>query len=233
MLVSIVALCVHMHTVIPDQAFLRKGRETGITYVYGHPFEHEIMTARRPASLVVAGPGGTVEDLLPRLEKAGPGYRVLFTPKERGDHYLILRAPPAVEDGAVHRAAAKVILHVQSQQGWNRAPGAGLDIVPLIRPYGLAAGSVFRGRVLFNGEPVTGATVEVEKYNPAAPASLPDDAFITGVSVTDGAGTFVANLPEPGWWCVSATVARGTERHEGTELPVEHVLTFWFPVGGK
>jgi cobalt/nickel transport protein len=232
MLCSLIALCAHLHTVIPEEAFLRKGRTVSIRYFYGHPFEHEVIAAKRPDRLYVVSPDGTKEDLLPAVKADGKGFRLTFTPKERGDHYLVLHAPPVVEDDLVYRESAKVILHVQSQRGWETSVlRDGLDIVPLTRPYGLYGGSVLRARVLWNGKPLARARVAVEKYNAAPPKELPEDPFITAVVLTDEAGTFIASLPEAGWWALTAEVAGLPERREGNELNVKHVLTFWLPVG--
>ncbi len=232
MLCLLIALCAHFHTVIPEEAFLKKGRSVEVRYFYGHPFEHEVALTKRPDRLYVISPDGTTEDLLSALKEDGTGFRFTFTPAVRGDHYLVLRAPPAVEADVVYRESSKVILHVQSQRGWDRPVlREGLDIVPLTRPYGLYEHSVLRARVEWKGKPLAGARVEIEKYNAAPPKELPEDPFITSVVVTDEAGIFVASLPEAGWWSVTVTVKGAPERRGKRELPVKHVLTFWFPVG--
>jgi len=231
MLLAFVALCAHMHTLIPDHAFLRKGRLFSIRYLYCHPYEHELLTQKKPAELFVISPRGETEDLLPSLKEAKEGFTVAFRPMERGDYYLVLRAHPLVEEGTVIRASAKVVLHVQAQKGWDRRAGKGLDIVPLTRPYGLRPGTAFRARVTWNGEPVAGVHVEIEKYNPAPPKELPDDAFVTGVVKTDKEGIFVATPTEPGWWSVTVRRPCGKETRAGKRLESEAVLTFWFPVG--
>ena len=232
MLVSVLCLCAHMHTLIPEQAFLRKGRDVAIRYLYCHPFEHEVVTTEKPRELFVVSPRGTKEDLLPSLTKLKDGYRLRFTPKERGDHYLLVRAPvEKMANGGEYHRGAKLILHVQSQVGWDRPLGAGLDIVPLTRPYGLRPGCPFRARVTWNGKPVSDCSVEVEKYNAAPPTDLPDDSFVTAVVKTDAAGLFVAHLPESGWWSVTATVDVPGTPGTTAAPAVKHVLSFWLPVG--
>lgn len=232
MVISLVVLCAHMHTLIPDQAFSRKGYPVGIRYVFCHPFEHDVHATKRPETLRVVAPDGTVEDLLPALVKDGEWFRFAYTPERRGDHYVLLTAPVAVEDGAAVRESAKLILHVQSQQGWERpVAGEGLDIVPLTRPYGIRPGSAFRGRVLWRGAPVGNCRLEVEMYNETPPKEVPADEFVTAAAVTDEAGIFVVSVPERGWWSVTATKEGETEARDGAQVPVTHRMTFWFSVG--
>ena len=46
--------------------------------------------------------------------------------------------------------------------------------------------------------------VEIEKYNPKAMKVLPPDELITFKTKTDDNNFFVATLPSPGWWGVTA-----------------------------
>jgi hypothetical protein len=65
----------------------------------------------------------------------------------------------------------KVVLHVQTQNGWDAVLGATpCETVPLTRPYGLEPGLVFQARTLLatRGVPdrsLAGALVEVERYH--------------------------------------------------------------------
>ncbi len=222
------ALCAHMQILIPEQPSVRKGQATRIEYFVGHPFEHEIQDAPRPEAFVAVSPAGAVEDLLPGLTKDGRKYACTFTPKERGDYYLVARAPVREEEGVRCHESVKLVLHVQSQTGWETPRGGGLDIVPLTRPYGLAAGGVFRGKVVWNGAPVAGARIEVERYNPAPPAALPPDEFVTAVVKTDEQGIFVAHCATAGWW---ALAVHGDAPPAPGEAPARHTLCFWIHAG--
>jgi cobalt/nickel transport protein len=239
MLFAYVVLAAHMHTVIPDPEPMRKGRAIAASYLFCHPFEHEVEATAPPAAAFVVGPDGARHDIAGTAEKAGETFRLSFTPPERGDYYLVVRAPDERLQGAtaggggrsstVVRAAAKCILHVQSQVGWDRPLERGLDIVPLTRPYGLRPGVAFRARVVLDGTPVAGCEVEIERYNAAPPKTLPPDEFVTAVVKTDAQGIFVATLPEAGWWGLAASVV-AAEGEAGSD--VKHVLVSWVPVGG-
>ncbi|HAK97501.1 MAG TPA: hypothetical protein DCM87_21555 [Planctomycetes bacterium] len=222
------ALCAHMLILIPEQPSVRKDRPTRIEYFTGHPFEHEIQDAPGPEAFFAVAPGGAVEDLLPGVTRHGKKYACTFTPKERGDYYIVARAPVREEDGVRCRDSAKLVLHVQSQTGWETPRGGGLDIVPLTRPYGLAAGGVFRGKAAWNGAPLAGARIEVERYNPAPPAALPPDEFITAVVKADEQGIFVAQCMTAGWW---ALAVHADAPPAAGEAPVRHSLCFWLHAG--
>ena len=116
----------------------------------------------------------------------------------------------------------------------------GFDLWPYTRPYGLLAGSVFRGRFvqIFNGGPVLyldydygsagrssvssgqrarhyrqlqdGVSVEIEKYNAKPMKNLPPDELITFKAKTDGRAILSRRLPDPGWWGVTGVI-RDTE----------------------
>src|SRR5262249_41576873 len=135
----------------------------------------------------------------------------------------------------------RVVLHVQTQKGWDAKNGAGLDMVPLTRPYGLQAGMVFQAQVLApvvalgapKNQPLPGSLVEVERYNPQPPKELPPDEQITRAVKTDPNGVVTCTLTEPGWWCLTARRDGGTRQHQGTAYPVRERVTLWVYVDPK
>jgi cobalt/nickel transport protein len=161
-------------------------------------------------------------------------HRFQYTPRERGDHILTAEARPEVEerDRQIVKDHAKVVLHVLSQNGWDRAVGQPLEVVPLTRPYGLRAGSAFHARVLLRGKPLEGAQVEIEKMNPAPPGKdLPEDEFITRTARTAPDGTLITSLDAKGWWAILVKTKDGKETVNGTEYSVELRSTLWVYVG--
>jgi uncharacterized GH25 family protein len=119
-----------------------------------------------------------------------------------------------------------------------------LEVSPLTRPYGLQPGMVFRleveesrndlGVIIIRpasgdiqpdrSRPLSGAMVEVERYNPTPPKELPPDEHITRVVRTDRVGTATATLTDPGWWSLTAS-----REVKGTL----HRCTFWVFVDDK
>jgi uncharacterized GH25 family protein len=134
----------------------------------------------------------------------------------------------------------KVVYHVQAQKGWDGMVQKEFEWSPLTRPYGLQPGAVFQaqlnrgvppdGRLL---KPVVATVVEVERYNATPPKELPPDEFITRTVKTDPNGVATCNLPEPGWWCLTASRDGGEREHQGKRYPVKERSTLWVFVDEK
>jgi uncharacterized GH25 family protein len=216
----------HYHMLFPDKSAVKTGEAVTFTYQFGHPFEHQLFDASAPKGLLVITPDGTRIDLQDRLEKISidgadnkkvTAFRFTFTPEKRGDHVFIVASPLVKLEGEDRplQDLVKVVLHVQTQNGWaNRAADVGHGLpepTPLTRPYGLRAGTVFQVEV--EG---AGLLVEVERYNVEPPKELPPDEQITRTVRTDRAGTATATLSEPGWWALTAIRDQGSVRQRGT-----------------
>lgn len=224
----------HYHMLLPDKHSVKAGEAVTFTYQFGHPFEHELFDTAEPEAVYVIAPDGTKTDLKKELKKTtadGPdgkkvtGYAFAFTPPKRGDYVVVAVSPAVKAEGEKLplKDVAKVVLHVQTQNGWDNpaadAKAAPFDLQPLTRPYGLTAGSAFHVDVLdADGKPVRRAPVEVEKYNAAPPKTLPADEFVTRTHRTSRTGTAVVTLGEAGWWGVTAVKA---------DEKAEHRCTLW------
>jgi elongation factor P hydroxylase len=76
--------------------------------------------------------------------------------------------------------------------------------------------------------------VEVERYNPTPPRSLPPDEQRTRTAKTDPNGIVTCTLSEAGWWCVAGQQRRGTgEKRDGKEYPVRQRAIHWVFVDEK
>jgi uncharacterized GH25 family protein len=222
----------HYHMLLPGKHSVKAGEEVTFSHQFGHPFEHELFDTAEPQAVYVIHPDGTKEDIKKGLKKVaadGPegkkvtGYTFAFTPPKRGDYTVVAVSPEVKAEGQkLHlKDVAKVVLHVQTQNGWDNtavdAKTAPFDLQPLTRPYGLTAGSAFHVDVLdAEGKPVRRAPVEVEKYNPTAPKALPADEFVTRTHRTSRTGTAVVTLTEAGWWGVTAVKADDKAEHRCT-----------------
>jgi cobalt/nickel transport protein len=231
-LVFIPAAPAHYHMLLPDKPSAKRGETVTFTYQFGHPFEHQLFDTRAPVALFVLTPGGQKIDVWKSLEKTGidgadgkkvTAYRFTFRPEQRGDYTFVAVTEPIKLEGDQEtiRDVVKVVLHVVTQNGWDRKAGElfnrSLEVSPLTRPYGLRAGMGFQVEVeekdmRINAgapagpspRPVAGVHVEVERFNPTPPKELPPDEHITRVVRTDAAGAATATLTEPGWWCLTA-----------------------------
>jgi uncharacterized GH25 family protein len=234
----------HYHVFLPDAASVKKDQEVTFTLRFGHPFEHQFFDAVAPQRLTVVAPDGKKVDLTKQLEKTTvkgdkgkdvTAYRLKYKPAMRGDHVFVLLSGRAFmdEEKDYVEDTVKVVLHVQAQKNWDADTGQ-LELVPLTRPYGLAAGMVFqaelRDRVPNVGRihPLAGALAEVERFNPEPPASLPPDEQITRTLKLDRLGKLITTLPDAGWWALTVTSTQSaTLKIEGKLMPLRFRSTLW------
>jgi cobalt/nickel transport protein len=234
------AVQAHYQMLLPETPSAKRGPPVTVFYQWGHPFEHQLFEAPAPRAVFVIGPGGGKMDLTKKLEafsvrgaegKQVTAYRFRFTPKFRCDYVVVLETPPIwmPEEKVFFQDTARVVVHVQDQDGWDAATGQDFELVPLTRPYGLQPGMVFQARaLLYEGrKSAAGLLVEVEHYNPVPPKVLPSDEQITRTAKTDPNGVVTCSLPEAGWWAVTALRPGGQLRRQGQDYPVRQRTTFW------
>ncbi len=242
-LILLVGLCLpllswaHLPQLIPDTVLAAKGKPIVLRYGLAHPFERELLAAKKPRSLVVQLPQvkGSI-DLSADLgaTRAGEEKTVSFTPRERGDYIASLVCAPMKMGDALYHDTAKVVINVGGrQQGWDARVGHPVEIKPLTRPYGLPKGSGFRGVVLLHGEPMPNALVRFEHRSAAPPAKegQPAGAFITRAEKANDRGEFSLTLPEDGWWVVFALAPGKKTVKDGKPIKTLHRGTLWVKVG--
>lgn len=250
LLVSVAASGVraHYNIVLPATPSAKKGEEVAFTYLWGHPFEHEVFDAPRPIKVNVLFPDGeTHKDLTATLEagkqagrddKSIASWKFRFTPQQRGDHTFFLETPPIwlETDKEFVQDIVRVTLHVQTQNGWDNDVGEGFRLTPVTRPYGLLPHMVFQGQLLRDRDekqPAISPHIEIERFNPAPPKNIPADELVTFKTRFDPNGVFTFAFPEAGWWSFTAQRDGGTRQHKGKEYPVRQRLTMWVHVEDK
>jgi uncharacterized GH25 family protein len=232
----------HFNMLLPQSASAKKGETVTLTYQWGHPFEHQLFDAPQPQSVIVLCPDGKRLDLTDKLvkttRKAGSkdvtAYELRFAPQERGDHVFVLQTPPIwmEEDSEFLQDTVKMVLHVQSQKGWDAVVGD-FELVPLTRPYGLRPGMVFQVEAAVRPEGKRTEDreqrmmVEIERYNPEPPKKLPVDEHITRTVRLDRNGVATTTLNESGWWCLTVAREHGTRERESKSYPLRQRATFW------
>jgi cobalt/nickel transport protein len=229
----------HFHMLLPESPSVKRGEAVPIVCRWGHPFEAQLFDADMPQQFFALGPDGARTDLLKSLMKEAGlekvGYRLRFTPEQRGDYVLVANHVPIwmEEDSEFLQDTVKVILHVQAQKGWDASAGQAFEMMPLTRPYALRAGSVFQAQVISDGKPLAGALCEIERRNTKPPRSLPPDEQITATAKTDPNGVLTCTLPEPGWWCLTAQRDGGMKEHNGKNHPIRRRTTLWVYIDPK
>src|SRR6266851_7704339 len=69
-LVGASSAAAHYNMLLPDKHSIKKGEEVTFTYQWGHPYEHQLFDAPKPAHVYVLSPDGKKTDLTKKLEAA-------------------------------------------------------------------------------------------------------------------------------------------------------------------
>lgn len=189
------------------------GGSVDLSILFTHPMDQgPVMEMGRPRQFGVLV-GGKKHDLMTSLRPRKIEGKTAYTCSARltkpGDYVFYLEPAPywePSEQKLIIHATKVVVDFLGAEQGWDAMVGFPVEIQPLVRPYGLWTGNVFRGVVTKGGKPVPWATIEVEYYNEGRKVQVPNDAFVTQVIKADGAGVFSYGLARAGWWGFAALV---------------------------
>jgi len=221
----------HFLTLIPltDMASSSDDAAVHLEISFMHPCEGERMDMTPPKRFA-AQSEGTTQDLEPSLaphkDDKNRWYSADSQLKRPGDHiFFVDPAPywePAQETFIVNQT--KVVVDAFGlEEGWDQPVGLKAEILPLTRPYGLWEGNLFTGQVLFKGEPVPSAEVEVtlNKGEELIGDVLPAQRI--QVVKADQNGVFSCAMPKAGWWGFAALLEddRTLPGPDGKPYPVE------------
>lgn len=194
-----------------------------------------------------------VEDLLPTLkemeftslENKGIGFETEFRARGMGDFVFFCDPGPYYEasEEAYIQQITKVIINKGGLMTccFEDVPGLPVQIKPLVRPYALWTGNVFRGVVQRWDEakneyvPVPHAEIEVEYANhdidmeknafeKEPKATAPNDAVEVQTILANKDGEFSYAVPKAGWWGFAALGAGGDLQYKGRELSLDAVI---------
>lgn len=227
----------HFQMVVPNTNIIGPddSKTLNVDIMFAHPMEGSTMNMEKPKRFGVLVRGEEKKDLLPSLRqvevKGHKAYKCDYKVGMPGD-YIFYAEPlpywePAEEKMIIHYT--KVVVNVMGDEtGWDAEVGLPVEIVPLVRPYGLWTGNVFRGIVKQSGKAVPFAEIEVEFYNRDGKIKPPADAYVTQVIKADGNGIFCYAMPKEGWWGFAALCDGGTMKNaEGKEVEIEAGGVFW------
>lgn len=225
----------HFEILISDVPWVERGGTAIFLYYEGHPFEMELVAREAPEAVNIIDANGNRVDATASLVvkeiningSTIPKYQFEFSPKRSGDYIASVKGKPETTDKDLWETFSKLVLHCNKSDGWDQVVGDPIEIVPLTRPYGIRAGSVFTGKVLMNGQPAAGIEIEFEEMNDTPPAELPAEPLITGVVKTDTNGQFAVTLDREGWWGLAASAEAGTVEREGKQLTRHITSYFW------
>lgn len=197
----------HFQELIPSTDIVadQGDRTVKLGLAFSHPMERgPVMEMAPPTRFGVVASGKTHDlksTLKPRKIDGKTAYDAAYTLGAPGDYVFFVEPAPYWEaaEGKWIIHFTKVVVDFGASEGWDRLIGLPVEIEPLVRPYGLWTGNLFRGIVRKNGKPVPFATVEVEWMNDGS-VKAPADPFITQVIKTDAQGQFAYAMPRAGWW---------------------------------
>lgn len=222
----------HFQELIPSTDIVTEetGNTVELSMIFTHPMEGgPIMEMEEPAQFGVVV-NGEKEDLKPTLNiKKMDGkttYTANYEVKMPADYIFYIEPAPywePAEEKYITHYTKVVVDAFGAEEGWDTMIGFPVEIEPLVRPYGLWAGNLFRGVVKQNGEAVPFAEIEVEYRNTDGKVAIPEDAFITQVIKADADGVFSYAMPRAGWWSFAALL-EGEPRQGPNGKQVGHEL---------
>ncbi|AGA89762.1 ABC-type Co2+ transport system, periplasmic component [Thioflavicoccus mobilis 8321] len=227
----------HFQELIPDRDILDEdtGNRVELAMRFTHPMAGgPLMDMAAPVRFGVVSPAGR-EDLgnaLERVEEDGKAtYRARYRVKQPGDYVFYLQPAAYWEpaEGVMIVHYTKVVVDgFGAEEGWDAEVGLPVEIEPLVRPYGLWTGNLFRGIVKKAGQPVPFAEIEVEWRNDGS-VTAPADPYVTQVIKADANGVFSYAMPHAGWWGFAALL-EGDEPMKnpaGEDVSVEQGALIW------
>lgn len=228
----------HFQMLIPSSATVtpESANPIELALTFTHPMEGgPVMSMVDPVQQFgVVRPKGR-EDLAAALEASEIEGKRAFAARYRierpGDYrfYVVPGAYWEPAEGVMIVHYTKVIVNAFGlERGWDEPVGLPVEIVPLVRPYGLWAGNLFTGIVTRDGQPVPFAEIEVEWVNDGS-VTPPADPFITQVLKADANGVFSYAMPRPGWWGFAALLEGENKmpNPDGESVPVEMGALIW------
>jgi cobalt/nickel transport protein len=205
--------------VTPEDYIAKEVGETKTIWIlWGHPYEHILFDCPEELDVSVMDPDSVVTPLTPSeiTVEGVKAYEVSFTVEKLGDYVVYARLNASEEHGLIDYTKAVIHCGEEAWIGWDAEVGQETEVIPFTRPYGLEEGFVFTGKALYDGNALSDADVEVEKYHTKVLGDKivgeAEDMFsydppmmFTRVTKTNAAGEFAYTLDEPGIWFVGAT----------------------------
>ena len=226
----------HFQVLMPAADLVEKPGPVALEVLFTHPMEQApVMEMGAPRQFGVLHQGQK-HDLLKTLKKRSiegkAAYGASFEIEGPGDHVFYLEPAPYWEpaEGKMIVHYTKVVVNSMAlEEGWDAMVGLPVEIEPLVRPYGLWTGNLFRGIVKRDGRPVPFVEIEVEYWNRDRKVAIPADAFVTQVIKADGNGVFSYAMPRAGWWGFAALVEADEKmkNRKGKDVPVELGGLMW------
>ncbi len=225
----------HFGVLLPSSSIVEdeKDAKETLTFKFTHPFEGEMMNLEKPrAAEVVAD--GVKTSILPVLKEKKISnltyWEANYEIKKPAVYQFYFDPVPyfePAENKFIRHITKTVVDAYGAGEGWDEPLGLKAEIVPLARPFGLYAGNIFTGRILYKGKPAANVTVEVEYLNESN-LKAPTEDHVTQEVKTNAAGEFSFAMPLAGWWGFAALIDDDeTIARDGKKYPVELGAVIW------
>lgn len=205
----------HFQSLLPSADIIQNQASSRIAFDirFTHPMEAgPLMEMDEPRQFGVLLSGKKIDlksSLVRKKIDGHAAYSAEYTVAAPGDHVFYIEPAPyweAVEKKSIVHFTKVVIDGFGAEQGWDELVGFPVEIQPLVRPYGLWTGNLFRGVVLKEGKPLPHAVIEVEYWNQEKKVAIPAAPFVTQTVKADAQGVFAYSMPIAGWWGFAALV---------------------------
>ncbi len=220
----------HFLTTIPSSDYVSEKKDSNLKMdvMFIHPFEQTGMTMEKPIGVFLESKENPLV-LVETKKLEHKAWSTNYQIKKPGIYKFFTEPQPYFEP-----AEEKFISHVPKlmisafgvEEGWDTPLGLKYEIIPMVKPFGLYSGNIFKGKVLHDGKPASNVEVEVELYNEFG-LKAPTDAHITQVVKTDDNGVFSFVMNHKGWWGFAALIEEGEKEFEGKKYPIENGALLW------
>ncbi|MCE8417177.1 DUF4198 domain-containing protein [Rhodovulum sulfidophilum] len=233
----------HFQLAYTEESLIDAPGDVPVKLIFWHPQESgPVMDMGEPLEFYAIHRGERI-DLKPTLSQTvfhGPLNEAVawdgsLPVKRMGDYVLVTVPAPYYEESEdifIQQITKTYVNRGQMPTDWDGPQGLKAEILPLVKPYNVIAGSTFTGRVLSEGAPVAGAEIEIEYMaaepdmetdapKPAIAGPMPGGAI---VAVSDENGYFTFGVPKAGYWGFAALGVGPDTEYEGKELSQDAVL---------
>lgn len=262
-LLLFMSISVHAHfEVLYTEKVESDAKTVKVSNFFGHPFDGKGLMKSglgkdgtvKPLKEFFLFHKGKKVDLMNSLKKVefstgeskGPGFEIVLNKengyKSAGDYAIVMVPSPYWEpsENLYIQQITKLFINKGGfDTDWSERCAEGhTEIIPLVRPYDVTVGALFRGVVLDNnGKTVEGVTVEIEYLNYdvnqekklfSGEAKISNDKKGVMTLITDKNGVFAFIPTKEGYWGAAALSAGNQKEFNGAELEQDPVI--WIKV---
>ncbi len=233
----------HFQSIYTPETNLSSAATVPVDLMFWHPLSSgAVMNMVKPEEFYVVHRGERT-DLLGQLKpitftswnNSGDAFQTDVEMRTPGDYVLALVPQPYYEESEdiyIQQITKAYVNRGGLPTDWDQPVGLKAEIVPLNKPSNIVVGSTFSGVVMSDGQPVPGATLEVEYV--AAPPDMttnktgqPAVNAMPGGSidiVTDANGGFSFGIPRAGTWGFAALDIGPDKEFNGKHLSQDAVI---------